>query len=62
MKDIRSTITLEMWHAFLLGAQYGQAQLEQHMDNNFFDAAVQVAGARKTGGTHHQVARSFFRH
>lgn len=40
-----------MWNAFLLGAWYGQAEMEQAMDNNsFFDACLTFAHSQKTGG------------
>lgn len=42
--------------AFLQGIGFGQAMLEQSMENDFMGALQQSMAGRKFGGVHHQVA------
>jgi len=51
MKKQQAIINSYMWDAFLLGAWYGQAEMEQSMDNNsYFDAFLMSVHAEKSGG------------
>lgn len=54
--DAKDAIRYNMDMAFLAGVGYGQAMLEQSMDNNFFDAFLCVIHAENTGMPLHTVA------
>lgn len=56
IKNQDETIRFYMEMAFLAGCGYGQAILEQEMDNNFFDAFQSVLHAEKTAMPLHTVA------
>ena len=47
-EDMKVKIYSYMWEAFMLGSWYGQAEMEQHMDNNFLDNVMESLSAKKT--------------
>lgn len=55
IKNQDETIRFYMHMAFLAGCGYGQAMLEQDMDNNFFDAFIGCLHAEKTAMPLHTV-------
>ncbi len=52
----KSRINLAMWKAFFCGWSFGEGKMEEDMDNNFFDALLQVGQVRKDMGVNHSVA------
>lgn len=54
-KDLGREFKNSMAEAFLCGCGYGQALLEQDMDNNFFDAFLQYSQTQKDMNVNHQV-------
>lgn len=46
----KSEIISNLWDAFLLGWGYGQGKMEEEMDNNLFDAFLQVTASNSVGG------------
>ena len=56
MKYTKEDIYYFMEMAFLAGRWRGQADLEEDMDNNFFNAFLQYSQTQKDMGVNHSVA------
>lgn len=54
--DAETAVRYHMEMAFLAGIGYGQALLEESMENNLYDAFLGVIHAQKTGMPLHTVA------
>ncbi len=54
----KAEIALQVELAFMAGVGFGQALLEQRMDNNLFDAFAGAISAQKTGMPLHTVTGS----
>ena len=50
---IRHELQMFALKVFFEGTCYGEAKLEERMDNNFLGAFLQMQQIRKTGGTNH---------
>mgnify|MGYP000495328243 CR=1 FL=1 len=55
-KKLERQLMLFAMDIFFEGTCYGEASMEQRMDNNFLGAFLQMSQIRKTGGTNHEYA------
>lgn len=46
-EEIQNKTNNYMWEAFLLGAWYGQAEMEQHMDNEMLNVCLEHINGKK---------------